>query len=98
MHRCLICCALLLTGCTAPRIETRFVVPDVPADLRAPCVSKTRPYQSVADAALIITDLLQDRACANGKILATDEILTAAERRASGPSKQSAHPPPPGVP
>jgi hypothetical protein len=64
------------------------VVPYVSPELRTPCVSQTRNYQSVADAALIIVDLIEDRECANSKIAATDEILTGAESAAAAYFKQ----------
>jgi hypothetical protein len=81
-----------LIGCTEARIETRVLVPDVPRDLRTPCLSATRTYQGVADAALIVTDLIGDRDCANSKITATDIILTDAENAALSTQKQSWRP------
>lgn len=74
-----------LIGCLKPEtiIETHLVVPNVPTDLRTPCISEERPRITVTDAALIVGDLVQDRDCANSKIIAIDEILTDAESRAN---------------
>lgn len=83
MHRFLICCAIFLTACTPP-VETVLMVPHVPADLREPCTAETRAYQTLQDAALIITDLVEIGECANKKITGTDDILTRAEALADG--------------
>ena len=83
MRRYLICCALLSTACSpASRVETVTVVPEVPADLRAPCVVEPRVYETLADVALILSDHVEGLDCANGRIVAIDVILTKAEKEA----------------
>lgn len=57
-------------------------MPDVPAELRQPCLVEPRPYETLADVALILTDHVEGLDCANGKIVATDKILTDAEAKA----------------
>ena len=71
--------ALILSACSAPRIETVTVVPEVGADLRAPCRVVPREYASLKDVALILADHVAALDCANGKIIAIDAILTDAE-------------------
>lgn len=68
-----------MASCSAPAVETRVVVPEVPADLRAPCLVSSRDYSTLKDVALILTDHVEALDCANGKIVAIDDILTAAE-------------------
>jgi hypothetical protein len=67
-----------------------MVVPDVPAELRQPCVAPERPYETLADVALILTDQVEALDCANGRIGAIDTILTEAESatRAAQPKKE----------
>lgn len=72
----------LTASCAETRIETRLVVPHVPPDLRSPCLPPEREYETVADAALIFTDHVEALDCANGKIEATNRILTEAEKGA----------------
>lgn len=55
------------------------MVPEVPADLRTPCLVSPREASTLADVALILTDHVEALDCANGKIVATDVILTEAE-------------------
>ena len=84
MRRYPLCFAMLLTGCSdGLRVETQIVVPDVPQDLRAPCLVAPREYESLADVALILTDHVEAVDCANGKIVAIDGILTDAEAQAA---------------
>lgn len=72
----------LTASCGETRVETRLVVPHVPSDLRSPCIPPEREYETVADAALIFTDHVEALDCANGKIEATNTILTKAEKEA----------------
>jgi hypothetical protein len=71
-----------MASCSAPPVETRVVVPEVPADLRAPCLVAARDYATLKDVALILTDHVEALDCANGRLAAIDEILTAAEAKA----------------
>lgn len=74
---------MFLISCSdKPQIETRVVVPVVDRELRTPFISPDRVRVGLADAALIVADLIGDRDCANAKIMATDAILTDAESRA----------------
>lgn len=78
---------LLLTLCAAcaPRVETQtvLVVPDVPEQLRTPCLVADRhqgqAIETVGPAIDFIVDLARDRDCANGKIRRVDTILDRAE-------------------
>ena len=55
-------------------------VPEVPKNLRTPCLVDDRPYETLTDVGLILTDHVEALDCANGKIKATDKILTEAEK------------------
>jgi len=55
------------------------VGPQVPNDLRQPCEVEARPYDSLRDVALILTDHVEALDCANGRIVAVDTILTEYE-------------------
>lgn len=76
---CLICSALLLGGCDRPaRVE--LVTPYVPAELRQPCPApKLRDIVTEGQAADAIIGLRRALGCANGRIVALDEVLVAAE-------------------
>lgn len=56
-------------------------MPEVPADLRTPCLVEPRDYSTLVDVALILTDHVEGLDCANGKIVAIDGILTDAEAK-----------------
>ena len=69
-----------MTSCApAPRVEVRLVVPEVPAELRTPEVVPAREAATLKDVALLLTDYAEALDGANGKIVAIDGILTAAE-------------------
>lgn len=70
---------LFLTGCSSAAPTRELVVPEVPADLRAPCLVAPREAVSLTDVAIILTDYAEGLDCANGRIAAIDGILTAAE-------------------
>lgn len=59
-----------------------MVVPDVPAELRTPEVVPAREAATLKDVALLLTDYAEALDGANGKIVAIDEILSAAEAQA----------------
>jgi len=69
-------CAITLMGCSQ---STELVGPQVPTDLRQPCEVEARPYDSLRDVALILTDHVEALDCANGRIVAVDTILTEYE-------------------
>lgn len=69
---------LLTASCTEVRVETRVVVPDVPAGLLEPCLAPDRPYETLADVALILADQVQALDCANGHIAGISTILADA--------------------
>lgn len=56
-----------------------LVGPTVPTELRQPCEAGAREYETLRDVALILTDHVEALDCANGRILAIDEILVAYE-------------------
>lgn len=78
MRRFLIGSALILAACS-PRPETVLAVPEVPGDLRTPCLVEPRPAETLVDVGAILTDHVEALDCANGKIVAIDAILTEAE-------------------
>lgn len=61
-----------------PTIE--FVVPDVPKVLRTPVDVPARKVETLVDVGLVLTDHQEALNVANGRIVATDCILTAAEQ------------------
>lgn len=69
---------ILTASCTEPRVEVRTVVPEVAAPLRTPCLVEPRPYETLSDVALILTDYVESLDCANGKIVTIDRILKDA--------------------
>lgn len=66
-----------LAGC----LPTEYVdvIPDVPADLRQPVTVPERRTETLRDVGLILTDHVEALEVANGRIVAIDCILTAAE-------------------
>lgn len=68
-----------MVGCATPKIETKIVLPHIPAETRAPCDISDREVKTVKELAILATEHLRSAECANGKIEAIDEILTEAE-------------------
>lgn len=56
-----------------------LVGPTVPTELRQPCLVEARDYETLRDVALILTDHVEALDCANGRIVAIDEIMVAYE-------------------
>lgn len=54
-------------------------VTQVPNELREPCEISDRQAVTLRDLALLATEHLGSAQCANGRILAIDEILTKAK-------------------
>lgn len=81
MRRCLIICALFLTGC-GEKIRTVYAVPHVPADLRQPVEVVCQTGYAARDLALCLLRKDAGLTRANGQIGAVDEILTQAEAKA----------------
>jgi hypothetical protein len=77
-------CAVFLTGCSTKTV-TRFLVVEVPQELREPCLVTARPYETIADIGLILTDHVECLDTSNGRIQAIDEIMTEAEQRVLEP-------------
>jgi len=77
-------CAAFLTACS-PKTLTEYLVVDVPEELRDPCLVEPRPYESIADVGLILTDHVECLDVSNGRIQAIDAILTDAELRVAEP-------------
>lgn len=77
-----ICYFALLTACAPNTAAIRAVVPDIPHDLRTPCpapaLTGLRTNGDISDLLLGYDAALT---CANGKIEATDHLLTIAEGR-----------------
>lgn len=67
-------------SCASP--ETRLITPDIPPDLRQPVPVPQRTVTGLRDVAILYTDTRQALDLANGRIIATDCILRAAERGA----------------
>ena len=76
MRHCLIGFVFILSACSQ---ATEFVGPQVPADLRQPCELPDREVVGLRDVALLLTDYAETADCANGRIVAIDEILVAYE-------------------
>ena len=74
MHRYLIFCALLLTGCAEPRVE--FIRPEVPDALLTPVSGPSLAQVTTeGDAARVLVWYHRALSEANGKILALAGIL-----------------------
>lgn len=67
---------LFLAACQTEYIP---VIPDVPIELRTPVSVPDREAATLKDVGIILTDHVQALDTANGRIIATDCILTAAE-------------------
>ena len=74
----LICVTLGLMGCEQ-QTQIKYVVPDVPEQLREPVATPERDVDTLQDVALVLTDHVEALGRANGQILAIDCILDAAE-------------------
>jgi hypothetical protein len=82
MSRFLLCCVLLLSACGANDRRITTIATEVPLELRQPepgWRGGVPQNEGQLSDALIVT--AQALARANAKIVATDEILTKAERR-----------------
>ncbi len=82
MRLCLLCCALLLSGCGPDPIAVTAPPRQVPADLLQGCAGYTGPVpnnQGQLSDALVAE--VRGRHCANGKLSAIDEILNAPAPR-----------------
>lgn len=77
----LIVSASFLGGCLKPDVLIEYVpvVPVVSAELRTPVEMPEREVSGLASVGLILTDAVQALDTANGRIVAIDCILTAAE-------------------
>lgn len=74
----LIICAVLLTACAdAPRVV--YAPPSVPADLRQPVSAPCLPPVTEREVAACLFRKADGLDLANARIVAIDEILTAAE-------------------
>ncbi|MGB1388641.1 MAG: hypothetical protein ACPG61_07115 [Paracoccaceae bacterium] len=65
------------------RVETRLIVPDIPADLRQPVVVPVRDVVSLGDVGLVLTDHVEALDRANGQIAAMDCIIGQVEDAAA---------------
>jgi hypothetical protein len=75
-------CLTFLAGCNT---EYVYVVPNVPAELRAPVSVPVRPAQTLRDVGIILSDHVEALETANGRIVSIDCILTAAESGSDAP-------------
>lgn len=66
----------------SPKIETQFILPDIPPDLRQPVPVPVRQVGGLRDVAILYSDTREALDVANTRITATDCILTAAARGA----------------
>lgn len=69
---------VFLAACAATP-EYVPVLPDVPAELRRPVEVRPRPVSGLRDVGLVLADHVEALDAANGRIVAIDCILTAAE-------------------
>lgn len=79
MRLCLMISAAFLTASCGEKVEYRNIIPDVPEELRTPVAVPERRAETLADVGVILSDHVQALDAANGKIVATDCILDAAE-------------------
>lgn len=68
-----------IAGCAAPKIETRFIVPEVPNETLVPCWISDRKVETVNELAILAEEHLNSAVCANSKLEAINTILTDAE-------------------
>ena len=67
---------MLLTACSPPaRVDTVYVKTAVPEALLAPCVVDPRPYETLAQVALIVTDHVEALERCNDQVMSIAEIL-----------------------
>jgi hypothetical protein len=82
MRLCLLCCLLLLTGCSEPDSPLIIPPPEVPADLLQPCAGYTGPIPSTEGQ---LSDALiaeaRGRSCANARLATVAEILNRPDPR-----------------
>lgn len=69
---------LMISACNAT-IEYVPIIPEVPTELRQPVTVPQRRAETLRDVGLLLADHVQALDTANGRIIATDCILTAAE-------------------
>ena len=82
MRLYLLCCALLLTGCTAPDVTVAPLPHNVPADLLTKCPGYTGPVpQDEGQMSDALVAEVRGRHCANGKLASIDEILNGVGPR-----------------
>lgn len=72
---------LLLTLCAscAPQTRNVMVPPKVPLELRQPCAGPDLRVETAADVSRVLVGYGEALACANGRIVAIDEILRAGK-------------------
>lgn len=80
MRTCLIGLLTILPACSTPPTP-ELIGPEVPAELRRPCLVEKRETTTLRDVALILTDHVEALDCANGRILAIDAVLVDFEGR-----------------
>ena len=85
MRRCLIICAMLLTGCDE-RVRTVYASPYVPADLRQAVRVVCPSGYAARDLALCLLRKDAGLTKANSQIEAIDDILTDAESKSKAPT------------
>jgi hypothetical protein len=71
-----------LTGCATPDVVIRM--PEVTPELRRICEGPELSAETLRDLAAILVDYDQALTCANGRIIAIDEILTEFEAEFGG--------------
>lgn len=77
--------------------QTELIVPDVPSELRETVTVNPREVQNLGDIGLVLTDYVEGLDTANGRISASDCILSKAEAKVAGeePPTCSEEPPKP---
>jgi len=82
MRLCLLCCALLLTGCGGEQIVVAPTPHNVSADLLTKCPGYTGPVpQDEGQLSDALLAEVRGRHCANGKLAAVDDILNGGGPR-----------------
>lgn len=69
-----------MAACDPPRIETVYVVPDVPEELLTEVEVPPRRVEVLTDVGLILADNVEALETANGRIAGTRCVLAAAKR------------------
>lgn len=80
MRRCLIICALLISGCGEKRVEQ--AKPYIPADLLTPCLTPPMASKTEAQFARKVLRIAADRDCANTKIVSIGNIVVESDPKA----------------